>query len=573
MSTSIWDGTKADALVSAVEALAESLPPVVDLVEDVSDLQDKMEKLETIFSDDFSEEAEEVDINATLHRDQYASYEWGVVEALSGCNVAEFNVSNIASFRYLYTLESPDLRGLFFVNSSDTGIDPSYQTLTTEQDITVPEEAVKCYASVGSVADISDVVLREYPQVKSIAERIKDLSDRVDDLEAFISDDVSDSMENLNLNATLLEGKYASYNWGVIADLSGCNVAEFDVSNIVRFRYLYTNDSPDLRGLFFVNEGGTAIDPSYQTLETAQEISVPSGAVTCYASVSSLNDIVVDESSLKSFSERINDLSIRINGMKDMVFGSSTNPLANIRKDAGLLSIFHTVGCIGDSLASGESVYRSNGANGYVDLYEYSWGQCLARMTGNTYYNFSEGGLSTRTWLSAEAGSGFGPSGIHAFDGNHDCTCYFIGLGQNDANNSIPVGTTDDIKSNYAQNADTYCGNLGKIIQRIQEQVPGAPIFVFIDPHTPNNEQAYNAVIPSVVALFNNVWIIDLKTYAGDMFSNSTSIIGSQARVGHYSALGYQQIAYLIATYVDWIISNNPTAFSQVEFIGTEYEY
>lgn len=138
----------------------------------------------------------------------------------------------------------------------------------------------------------------------------------------------------------------------------------------------------------------------------------------------------------------------------------------------------------------------------------------------------------------------------------------------------MTVGTTADINlSDYTQNADTYCGNMGKIIQKLQEHEPKAPIFIFIDPNPPMGDQAYNNVIPDIVELFDNVWIIDLKTYAQVLFTDKNEIIGSQARSGHYSALGYQEIAFVIATYVDWIVRNNLSAFSQVEFIGTDYEW
>ena len=260
-------------------------------------------------------------------------------------------------------------------------------------------------------------------------------------------------------------------------------------------------------------------------------------------------------------------LSDRVNDLENAVYtNSKDNPLAFIRRDAGLLSIFHTVGCIGDSLASGASAYKESGVVRYTDNYAFSWGQCLARLTGNTYHNFSNGGLSSRTWLSSQHAT-------DCFDGNHNCDIYFIGLGQNDKNNSIPVGTTADINlSDWTQNADTYCGNIGQIIQRLQILQPKAPIFVFIDPLPPMSDQAYNNVIPDIVELFDNVWIIDLLPYK-EMFSQSSEIIGSQARSGHYSALGYQQIAFVIATYVDWIVRNNLSAFSQVEFIGTNYEW
>lgn len=37
----------------------------------------------------------------------------------------------------------------------------------------------------------------------------------------------------------------------------------------------------------------------------------------------------------------------------------------NLRYDGGMINIFHTVGCLGDSLASGEFEYDNNGETGY----------------------------------------------------------------------------------------------------------------------------------------------------------------------------------------------------------------
>ena len=61
--------------------------------------------------------------------------------------------------------------------------------------------------------------------------------------------------------------------------------------------------------------------------------------------------------------------------------------------------MFEKFGVIGDSFASGEVAI-----NGYIDYYNVSWGQILARMSGNKCINFSSGGLSTRTWLTHEKG-------------------------------------------------------------------------------------------------------------------------------------------------------------------------
>ena len=59
-------------------------------------------------------------------------------------------------------------------------------------------------------------------------------------------------------------------------------------------------------------------------------------------------------------------------------------PLDSILQDGGFCSIFRTIGCIGDSLSSGEfdSIQPDGTILGH-DLYEHSWGQYLARMSGS----------------------------------------------------------------------------------------------------------------------------------------------------------------------------------------------
>lgn len=249
------------------------------------------------------------------------------------------------------------------------------------------------------------------------------------------------------------------------------------------------------------------------------------------------------------------------------------NPLSVIRKDAGLLHVFRKVGCIGDSLSSGCCVFKNaQGIEQGADLYEFSWGQYLARMTGNTYYNFSRGGWSTRDWLTGDLG------GNLAFDGNHACDCYFIGLGQNDNNQSIPVGTRGDINlSDPAQNADTYYGNYGKIIQKIQVRYPKAKIFVMTDPldkaSSPENN-GYNDAVRTIATMFNNVYLMDLYRYGKEMYDYyGANLLSINKRYAHFNAVGYYLCALNIATYADWIMRKNPTEFLEVEFINTDMYY
>lgn len=244
----------------------------------------------------------------------------------------------------------------------------------------------------------------------------------------------------------------------------------------------------------------------------------------------------------------------------------SDTPLERIRNDAGLMAIFRHVGCIGDSLASGEAVYKkADGSTGGKDLFEYSWGQYLARMTGNTYYNWSRGGLRCDTFLSSSMA-------VECFDGEHKCEAYVIGLGQNENNKKYTIGTAADIDMNdYTQNLDTYYGNYGRIIQKIQQLQPKAKIFVLTDPLKAVETTGYNAAVREIAGMFQNVYLVDLFTYGTTLYSSG--FLYQQKRGGHFNAVGYFICAMIIATYIDWIIKKNPTEFREVEFIGLDNKF
>ena len=246
------------------------------------------------------------------------------------------------------------------------------------------------------------------------------------------------------------------------------------------------------------------------------------------------------------------------------------DPLETVKETPGFLSIFHTVGCIGDSLASGEAVSSEKNH----DLYDYSWGQCLARMTGNTYYNWSKGGLSTSSFLSSSYAT-------ECYDGDHLCEAYLIGLAQNDSNVVAKtddkdyegaIGTIDDVDfDDYSNNADTFYGRYAKIIQMIQEIQPKGKIFVMTDPLTSTETRGFNAAIRELAESFDNVYLMDLYTYGSSLYT--TGLLGSYRRSGHYNAAGYFICACIIATYIDWIVKAYPEEFREVEFIGTDYSY
>ena len=81
-------------------------------------------------------------------------------------------------------------------------------------------------------------------------------------------------------------------------------------------------------------------------------------------------------------------------------------PLDRIVTGGGLSSIFHKIGVIGDSLSSGEFEGKDENNNvTFNDMYDYSWGQVMARDTGAKVFNFSKGGLTAKSFLE---GGGYG---------------------------------------------------------------------------------------------------------------------------------------------------------------------
>lgn len=234
-----------------------------------------------------------------------------------------------------------------------------------------------------------------------------------------------------------------------------------------------------------------------------------------------------------------------------------------VAKDGGFCRIFKKFGCVGDSLASGAFEYKENGINRIDYISEFSWIQYLARICGSSAINFSTGGLTTRTWLASEYCTQL-MSG-----GDKLCDCYIIALGVNDLKTDdrhVDVGTASDIDmSDYTQNADTYYGNVGGIIQRIKSVQPRAKIFLITNPGRTSQERAsavpYNTALSTICTMFAECYLADL--YALGLF-NQNLMLGS-----HYGSNGYLVGAWRIASLISKIIEDNPHDFREVAFIGT----
>ncbi|MBR3751336.1 MAG: SGNH/GDSL hydrolase family protein [Clostridia bacterium] len=253
-------------------------------------------------------------------------------------------------------------------------------------------------------------------------------------------------------------------------------------------------------------------------------------------------------------------------------------PLDNIVDDGGFCAIFRTIACIGDSLASGEfQVTTPLSPYGvvYYDHMEYSWGQFIARMTGATVYNFSRGGMTAHEYLDTFAEDN------NMWDIAKRAQCYILALGVNDIiNQHIPFGSVDDIDLAdwHNNNNSTFAGRYAQIIQRYREIAPNSPFFLVSMPRRDDpywsadwNELArkHSELLCQIAALFDNTYVIDLYRYAPiydkEFFDNFFL-------EGHMSPTGYLLSAKMIASYIDYIIRNNPEKFKKIGLIGTPYE-
>lgn len=270
----------------------------------------------------------------------------------------------------------------------------------------------------------------------------------------------------------------------------------------------------------------------------------------------------------------------------------TTNPLALIRRDPGYGAIIRKWGIIGDSLSSGEMQCYDNTSTSaldykFIDMYQYSWGQVFARLIGADAYNFSNGGQTTWGWLKKQGivhddsyigGIGGGDWELAKQDA-YKKDAYIIALGVNDrskiASGEYVLGATSQIVSydgTYSDIDDTsvnpksFVRYYAGIIQRVKSIQPKAKIFC-VTPLGSNYAEIAQA-IRDIVEYYSSdgVYLIDLFNYIPEGYNVSGYMLN-----GHLSPMGYAYTAYMMNTYIDWIIRNNGSAFRDTALIGTEY--
>ena len=222
------------------------------------------------------------------------------------------------------------------------------------------------------------------------------------------------------------------------------------------------------------------------------------------------------------------------------------------------LSMFQKFGVVGDSYASG-SIFTEDEEGNPVPIgtfYDLSWGQVMARRLGTTCTNFSEGSLSTRTWLTSK-------KGLSLLLSTEPQDVYYLMLGINDrgAYNYVLTGSIDDIKENCEENPDSFYGNYGKIICKIKEHAPNAKLIISTMARNDGSYAPFNVAIQEIAEYFD---IPCIKQHENEFFTSDfykDNIVGN-----HPTAPLYAGMAIALQKMFEEAIIENMDYFN--DFVG-----
>ena len=251
-------------------------------------------------------------------------------------------------------------------------------------------------------------------------------------------------------------------------------------------------------------------------------------------------------------------------------------PLDKIITDGGFVGIFRKIACIGDSLSSGEfEALDAEGNRSYHDMYDYSWGQFMARTAGCQVYNFSCGGMHAAWYLDTFADE----HGLWSRD--LASQAYIMALWVNDIttilNGDREMGQLSDIDpTNWRNNKRTAIGDYARILQRYREIAPDAFFFLMTIPDdgqkTPRTqlEEKHRELLLGLVDMFPNTYALDFRKYAPKYDADFCRdyFVG-----GHMNPMGYALTARYVISYIDFLIRHDMKKFSQVGFINTPWKY
>ncbi|MBO4868903.1 MAG: SGNH/GDSL hydrolase family protein [Clostridia bacterium] len=248
-------------------------------------------------------------------------------------------------------------------------------------------------------------------------------------------------------------------------------------------------------------------------------------------------------------------------------------PLDRMVTDGGFVGIFRTIAVVGDSLSSGEFECKLPDRTLFMDMFDYSWGQYIARAAGCKVYNFSRGGMTAKEYCEVFAAQ------QSMWDTAKAAQAYIIALGANDLFGlRQPVGDMSDVcLDDYTKNTDNFAGRYCEVIQRYKQISPDAKFFLLTmlseggDPEKDEHERllySHGQLMHKIAASFTNCYVLDMYKY---MPVQSQEYKDNFYLHGHLNPCGYVFTAQAVMSYIDYIIRHNMKDFRRVAFINTPY--
>ena len=225
--------------------------------------------------------------------------------------------------------------------------------------------------------------------------------------------------------------------------------------------------------------------------------------------------------------------------------------------DASVCSIgmFRKVGVIGDSYASGQ-IFNAQGSS-LGTFYNLSWLQCMARRNGFEGINFSEGGLSTKTWLTSS-------KGLNLLESSEAQQLYILCLGINDRYQSTLglsyLGSESDVHvGNPELNADSFYGNYARIIEKVKSKAPDAIVLIanIAGDSDKDPENKFNSAIDYLSKLYK----LDLLDIHDDNYFKS-AYYTLNMRGGHPTAPSYSAMSVAYQRLIENDMYDNPVYYS-----------
>ena len=189
--------------------------------------------------------------------------------------------------------------------------------------------------------------------------------------------------------------------------------------------------------------------------------------------------------------------------------------------------------------------------------------RCFGAHYGTKYNNYSRGGMTAREYMQSWAdANGFWQWNL----------AYIIALGNNDSFVcGHPLGSVKDVNAECPRdNADTFFGNMGKIVSKLKTIEPNARIFVVtpqLRGEACDNDIRYIASeLAKLCDMFEFTYLLDMTAHAPVYDAEMRKSFGLGF---HPNPMGYYAYALIVGNYIDYIIRSNPQEFATIPFVGT----